>query len=486
LQTQKIKKMDSLKDRGLCDGMKGKSVREFLRGGFDRDSFYARLKEEVKRFEKLNYFIILSDFSQGTGKGKLKGLPVSVKDCICCKGMEATAGSKILEGYVPPFDATVISKIKERGGAIIGKTAQDEFGFGTFSVNCAYGVPKNPWDPERACGGSSGGAGGLTAALDYPHVALAESTGGSISCPASFCGVVGLTPTYGLVSRYGLIDYANSLDKIGPIGRSVFDVALMLSIIAGYDERDQTTLSEKKKDYTESLKKDVKRMVVGVPKEYFQNVDERVKEKVWDAINLLESLGVKYKKMSLKYTEPALYSYYIIAMAEASTNLAKFCGMRYGLHKELEGNFNQYFSSVRKDGFGEEAKRRIMLGTYARMAGYRDQYYLKALKVRTLVIQEFKKAFKKFDAIVGPTMPLIAPKFSEIEKLTPLEVYQMDALTVPANLAGIPQISVPCGFVDGMPVGLHILGDHLQEEKILRIANAFEKETKFSEKKPVV
>lgn len=434
------------------------------------------IEEKLRKLDKkYNLFITLS-IEKSKGKGKLSKHYISVKDNICVKGVQATAGSKILQGYNPTFDATVISRIKKEGGIIIGKTAMDEFGFGTFSINCAYKIPRNPLDPSRVCGGSSGGAAALTASLDLQHIALGQSTGGSISCPASFCGVIGLTPTYGLVSRYGLIDYANSLDKIGPIGKNVKDVALLLSVISGHDKRDQTTIDKKKEDYAKFLNKKIKGMKIGIPEEYFSGVDEKVDNKVWDGIKKLEDLGIKYEKISLKMTKYALAAYYIIATAEASTNLAKFCGMRYGLHEKLEGSFDEYFSKVRDKGFGEEAKRRILLGTYARMAGYRDQYYLKAMKVRNLIIQDFKKAFKKYDALITPTMPIIAPKFKEVEKLSPLEVYAMDILTVAPNLAGIPHLSVPCGKVQGMPVGLHILGNHLQEGKILQVGSAFENE----------
>ena len=365
------------------------------------------------------------------------------------------------------FEASVIERIRKIG-SVIGKTNQDEFGFGTFSTNSAWGIPKNPLDPERSCGGSSGGAAGLTAALKMPHIALGQSTGGSISCPAAFCEVVGLTPTYGLVPRYGLIDYANSMDKIGPIAKDVWSAAWMLSVIAGRDVRDSTSLDVPKKDYTKT--KNVKGMKLAVPKEYFINVDKGVENDVRAAIKKLESLGATCEEVSLPNTQNALYAYYIIAACEASTNLARFCGMRYGMEEEIKGDFNEYFSSVRTKGFGEEAKRRIMLGTFARMAGYREAYYHKAMRVRTLVINEFRSVFSKYDAIVAPTMPIRAPKFSEIKKLTPLENYQMDILTVPANLAGIPMISVPCGQF----TGLHIIGGHLQEEKIVSIAAAHE------------
>lgn len=430
------------------------------------------LKKSDNIQKKFSPFITLpAKLESNKKKGSLSKFVISVKDNICTRGMQTTAGSKILEGYIPPFNATCVERVLEAGGTILGKTAMDEFGFGTFSTNCAYGVPKNPLDVSRSCGGSSGGAACITAAADFPHVALAESTGGSISCPAAFTGTVGLTPTYGLVSRWGLIDYANSLDKIGCIGKNVRDVALLLSVIAGHDPKDSTSLNVPKKDYTKFLNKDVKGMKIGVPKEYFEGVDEKISRVVWNGIEKLESLGATYKEVSLPHTKYALPAYYIIAVSEASTNLAKYAGMRYGLHQELKGNFDEYFSAVRTGGFGEEAKRRIILGTFARMVGYRDAYYLKALKVRTKVIEDFKKAFKQFDVLAAPTMPVVAPKFSEIEKLSPIENYMMDILTVAPNLAGIPMISVPAGKVNGLPVGLHLMGDHLQEGKILQIAN---------------
>ncbi|MCX6816243.1 MAG: Asp-tRNA(Asn)/Glu-tRNA(Gln) amidotransferase subunit GatA [Candidatus Aenigmarchaeota archaeon] len=450
---------------------------------FDRHGFLQFVQKEAKKLEKYNFFAHLDDWIDISFSQPLFGIPVSVKDNICVKDMPTTAGSKILQGYVPTFDATVVSRTKESGGNILGKTNQDEFGFGTFSVNSAYGIPKNPLDVRRTCGGSSGGAAGVTAAAEFPHVALVESTGGSISCPAAFCGVVGITPTYGLVSRYGLIDYANSLDKIGAIGKTVFDVALLLSAIAGHDPRDFTSLNRKKYDYTKHAgKANLKNVRIAVPKEYFKNIDKSVEKTVWQAIEKLEEMGAKYKEVTLPTTKYALSAYYIIATSEASTNLARYSGIRYGLHEELEGNFDEYFSKVRTAGFGEEAKRRILLGTFARMAGYRDQYYLKAMKVRTLIIEDFKRIFKKYDAIAAPTMPVIAPKFKEIKSMSPLRTYQMDILTVGPNLAGMPHISVPCQ-TKGMPVGLHLIGDHLQEGKIIEIAAAYENSMKEKEEK---
>lgn len=436
-----------------------------------------KILEKSKQIQKkFSPFITIDEnVKENKNKGELAGYAISVKDNICTKGLQTTAGSKILQDYVPPFNATCVEKVIAAGGTIIGKTTMDEFGFGTFNVNSPYSIPKNPNDTERSCGGSSGGAGCLTKAADFPHIALAESTGGSISCPAAFTGTVGLTPTYGRVSRYGLIDYANSLDKIGVISKNVSDAALMISIISGADELDATSLRVPKEDFTKYLVDDVKGMKIGIPKEYFgEGVDEKVAKIVWNGIKKLESLGARVQEISLPFTKYSLASYYIIAMAEASTNLAKYAGLRYGLHLELKGNFDEYFSTVRANGFGEEAKRRIILGTYARLAGYRDAYYLKALKVRTLVIEDFKRAFKQFDVLAAPTMPVIAPKFSEIEKLEPIEVYAMDILTVAPNLAGIPMISIPAGEINGIPVGLHMMADHLQEKKIIQAAHTFE------------
>lgn len=458
------------------------SVKEFLErakaSAIDRLSFMEELEKEVRALNRKYSFLREIDIQRSPNlDAPLFGLPVSAKDNIVVKGFHATAGSRILEEYLPPFDSTVAARARAKGAMFIGKTNQDEFGFGTFGTNSAYQVPKNPLDEERVCGGSSSGAAGLTQALDMPHIALGQSTGGSISCPAAWCGVVGLTPTYGLASRYGLIDYANSLDKIGPIGKTVYDVSLLLSAIAGHDPRDSTSLSQPQRDYTPFAgRKELHGLKIGIPKEYFQGLDAKVEKEVETAIGKLESLGAKAVKVSLPSTKYAISAYYLIATAEASTNLAKYCGMRYGLHSDLAGTFNEYFSKVRSKGFGQEAKRRVMLGTFARMSGYRDAYYLRAMKVRTLIINDFKAAFKKADVLVSPTMPILPPKFSEAKSLTPLQEYSMDVLTVPPNLAGIPHISVPVG--KKKPIGLHILGDHLQEARIIEVAAALENEVK--------
>ena len=457
-----------------------KSVKKFLEEeeGVDFESF----RREVDRVDdKINATRYRED-NFDSEDGVLKGLPVSVKDNVCVKGMPATAGSRILESYRPEFTATVVRRLQENGGNVFAKTNMDEFGFGTFSTNSAYEVPRNPHDTDRVTGGSSGGAAALTAALDSPHVAIGQSTGGSISNPAAFCGAVGLTPTYGRVSRYGLIDYANSLDKLGPIADTVEDAAMVLDMISGKDERDFTTVE---RDY-ESLSEvegDVSGMRIGVPSQYmeFEGMDRKVRKKVWRSIKMLEDMGAEVEevdmpRISKDYVMP---SYYITAISEASTNLARFCGMRYGLEGEPERKgFNQYFSEIRSQGFGKEAKRRVLLGHFARQAGYREAYYLKALKVRRMIIEEYKKAFREYDVLASPTMPMIAPRFDEAEELEPVEVYAMDTLTAGPNLAGLPQLSVPCGKVKGMPVGMHLLGGHFHERDIVAAGKAFENKFK--------
>ncbi len=433
--------------------------------------------EEVN--EKLDA-VRATDWDRDASNGRLDGLPITAKDNICVEGMPATAGSKILEPYEPPFTATAAQRLEDEGGRVIAKTNQDEFGFGTFSMNSAYEIPKNPHDTDRVTGGSSGGAAALTAALDRPHLALGQSTGGSISCPAAFCGVVGLTPTYGRVSRYGLIDYANSMDKIGPIARSVEDAAHGLEIIAGEDPDDFTTAGRDVPAYS-NLQGRLDGTTIGVPTQYmnYEGVDERVREEVWSSIKRMEDLGAEVKEISLPKIAKnyALPAYYITAVAEASTNLARYAGMRYGLEGNPERqNYDAYFSGIRSKGFGEETKRRILLGTFARQAGYRDDYYMKALKVRRLVIDEFKRGFKDVDMLAAPTMPIPAPTRDEADDLPPTEVYAMDTLTVGPNLAGMPQLSLPTGTVDGMPVGLHLIGAQFDEKSLIQAGLAYEQQ----------
>ncbi|MGC9157010.1 MAG: Asp-tRNA(Asn)/Glu-tRNA(Gln) amidotransferase subunit GatA [Candidatus Micrarchaeia archaeon] len=449
-------------------------------GSIDLADFSAKVVEEAKRVQAAYApFISVAESIkfEVTPQSLLPGVPVAVKDNICTKGMRTTAGSKILENYVPPFDATVVEKVKKEGAGIVGKTAMDEFGFGTFSTNCAFGVPKNPLDPERSCGGSSGGSAGAVAAFKLPIVSIAESTGGSITCPAAFTGTVGITPTYGLVSRWGLIDYANSLDKIGTIGKSVYDAALLLSAIAGYDEKDATSLRTQNTDYAAFAKPDGKKLRIGLPEEYFSSaVDSGIIKEVERLADRLNSLGFELERISLPSTELAIPTYYIISMSEASTNLAKFSGLRYGLQLEFDEkqNIEEYFTRVRTEGFGEEAKRRIILGTFTRMAGYKDRYYLKALKIRKRIINEFKQAFAKVDVLLAPSMPIMPPKFSEIEKLEPAQVYMMDILTVAPNMAGMPTVALPIGHINGLPVSVQVIADHLQEGKAIQMASIIE------------
>ena len=436
-----------------------------------------KINKEYHYMNNISEELALKLAEQNKG-GRLAGVPVSVKDCLCVKGVESTAGSKVLKGYKPLFNATAVQKVVDEGAIVIGKTAQDEFGFGSFSTNVGIGfdVPLNPFDKERACGGSSGGSAGLTKKADFPHISLSESTGGSIVAPASFCGVPAICPTYGRVSRYGLIDYANSLDKIGVIGKKVQDVALGMEIIAGHDTNESTSLNAPVDSYTDWTKQDVKAKKIAVIKECFSDgVDEAVKNSVWDSIKKLESAGVSYEEISLPIVNKyGVSTYYLIAMSETSTNLAKYCGMRYGAHEKLNGGFNDYFSKVRSENFGKEAKRRVILGTFARMAGYRDAYYLKAMRVRTKIINEYKSAFKKYSALVSPTMPVLPPKFKDIEKLTPLQNYMMDIMTVGPNLAGLPHMNVNAGMVDGLPVGMQIIGNHLDENRVLQFGGALE------------
>lgn len=436
-----------------------------------------KLNEEYECFSTICEEEALKQAKNFNTKGVLAGVPVTVKDGICVKNVQSSAGSRILQGYKPPFDATVIERLKAEGAIVIAKTNQDEFGFGSYCTNSGYGVPKNPSDKNRSCGGSSGGSACITRLADFPHLSIGESTGGSISCPAFFCGVIGLTPTYGLVSRYGLIDYANSLDKIGPMGRTTHDVALALNVMSGHDNKDQTSLKVKKKDYTKF--ESVKNYKIGLPGQYFKNVSKEIDKNIQKVIKTLESLGVEFVKVNLEMSKYSLAAYYLTALSEASTNLARYDGVRFGkgLKEYPSGNYNNYYAKVRSKYFGQEAKRRIILGTFARMSGYRSQYYLKAMKVRTLIINDFKKAFKKVDCLLSPTMMFSAPRFDEIEKLNPLQAYQSDLLTVGPNLAGIPMINVPSGEdKKGLPIGFHLLADHLNESKILSVAKAYEEE----------
>lgn len=419
------------------------------------------------------------EFDKNPGQGLLAGVPIAIKECISTKGIETNCSSNILRGYIPPYDAHVIQQLKAEGAIIMGKTNMDEFAMGSSTETSCFGPTRNPWDHDCVPGGSSGGSAAVVAGGEAP-CALGSDTGGSVRCPASFCGIVGLKPTYGLVSRYGLIAYANSLEQIGPLTHTVEDTALLMEVIAGHDERD-TTSAEGKKSYL-PIREGISGLKIGVPREYFgEGVRKEVEKAVWDAINTLESLGATWQEVRLPHTKHALAAYYVIAMSEASSNLARFDGLRYGLRHGEDKDWHTTFSEIRAKGFGPEAKRRILLGTYALSAGYYGRYYLKALKVRTLIKEDFLRAFKDVDLLAGPTMPI--PAFKIGERINdPLSLYLADVFTVPINLAGVPAISVPCGFAGHLPIGLQLIGKHFDEATILQAANTFEKATPFHEK----
>ncbi len=440
---------------------------------------------------KFNTFITVAKESahEAAGKmeghtGPLAGVPIAIKDNISTKGIQTTCASRILGGYIPPYDAHVIERLKDAGAVIVGKVNMDEFAMGTSTETSHYGPTLNPWNTETVPGGSSGGSAATVAAGEVP-LALGSDTGGSVRCPASFCGVVGLKPTYGVISRYGLISYANSLEQIGPIASNVADMTLLFNVIAGHDPRDSTSVPGEK-DYTKALVDDVKGLTIGVPKEYFgEGIDQVVEKSVWDGVHRLEDLGASWQEVEMPHTKYALAAYYVIAMSEASSNLARFDGMRYGLRLEKDHDWHTTYSEIRAQGFGEEVKRRILLGTYALSAGYMDKYYLKALKVRTLIKQDFERALKSTDVLIAPTMP--TPAFKLGEKISdPLTLYMADVNTVPINLSGVPSVSLPCGFSNGLPIGLQIMGKHFDEETIIRTAYTFEQNTDFHTKAPEV
>ncbi|WP_394742649.1 Asp-tRNA(Asn)/Glu-tRNA(Gln) amidotransferase subunit GatA [Natronococcus roseus] len=406
--------------------------------------------------------------------GPLSGQTVAVKDNISTAGVRTTCGSRMLEEYVPPYDATVVSRLKDAGATIVGKANMDEFGMGSTTETSHFGATKNPAAPGRVPGGSSGGSAAAVAAGEA-DLALGSDTGGSIRCPAAFCGVVGIKPTYGLVSRYGLVAYGNSLEQIGPFANAVEDAAALLDVVAGSDDRDATTREPQLEgeSYAEAATGDVDGLTIGVPTELLEGADEGVVETFWDAIADLESQGAEYREVSLPSVEHAVEAYYVIAMSEASSNLARFDGVRYGHDVESEGNWNETFAQARKEGFGDEVKRRILLGTYALSAGYHDKYYKKAQDARAWVKQDFDEALEEADVLASPTMPV--PPFERGESLEdPLQMYLADANTVPVNLADLPAISVPAGETDGLPVGLQLVGPAFGEERLIRTASALE------------
>ncbi|HEY0404123.1 MAG TPA: Asp-tRNA(Asn)/Glu-tRNA(Gln) amidotransferase subunit GatA [Pyrinomonadaceae bacterium] len=413
-------------------------------------------------------------------QARLAGIPIAIKDNICVRGLQASCGSRILAGYYPPYDATVIERLKEAGAVIVGKTNCDEFAMGSSNENSAYGPVKNPWDTTRVPGGSSGGSAASVAAGIVP-VALGSDTGGSIRQPAGLCGIVGLKPTYGRVSRYGLVAFASSLDQIGVFGQRARDVGRVLSVIAGRDEHDATSADVPVPDYAGELSIDLQNARIGVSRELLgEGLDEEVRASVQRAIEVYRELGAEIVDVELPHAKNAIAVYYIIATAEASSNLARFDGVRYGFRAEDAANLREMYRKTRDEGFGAEVKRRIMLGTYVLSSGYYDAYYLKAQQVRALIKEDFRRAFEKCDAIVTPTAPTHA--FPIGEKVDdPLAMYLNDIYTVMANLAGIPGISIPCGLTGaGLPIGLQLLGPHWSEPVLLKLSHAFEQAQPFT------
>jgi len=443
------------------------------------ESYITLTKEEaLKKAKEVD-----EKLAKGEELGDLAGIPVAVKDNIVTEGVKTTCGSKMLENFVPPYDATVTKKLKDEDAIILGKTNLDEFAMGSSTENSAFKTTKNPWDLSRVPGGSSGGSAAAVVS-DEAVYALGSSTGGSIRQPAAFCGIVGLKPTYGLVSRYGLVAFASSLDQIGPMTKDVEDCAIVLNNIAGYDKMDSTSVNREKVDYTKALKEGVKGLKIALPKEYFDDrIDSRVKDKIYDAVKVLEGLGAEVSEVSLPHSEYALSTYYIIAPAEASSNLARFDGVRYGYRTENYNSIDELFIKTRSEGFGEEVKRRIMVGTYCLSSGYYDAYYKRAQKVRTLIKKDFEDVFKKYDVIISPTTPTLPFKIGE-KKEDPISMYLSDILTVSINLAGVP--SMPCGYIDGLPVGMQIIGKAFDESTILKTAYAYEQNSNYDKKTPEI
>ena len=423
-------------------------------------------------------------FQRGDEMSPLAGIPIAVKDVICTKGVLTTCGSKILGNFVPPYDATVMTKLHQQGSVVIGKTNMDEFAMGSSTENSAYQITRNPWDLDTIPGGSSGGSAAVVAAAEA-ICSLGSDTGGSIRQPAALCGVVGMKPTYGRVSRFGLVAFASSLDQIGPFSKDVTDCALMLNAICGHDPMDSTSVNLPTSDFTKYLINDIEGVKIGIPKEYFvEGMDAEVERIVHKAVESLRQCGAVIEEISLPHTEYAIATYYIIAPAEASANLARYDGVRYGFRAEDADELIDMYKKTRSRGFGEEVKRRIMLGTYALSSGYYDAYYLKGQKARTLIKSDFDCAFEAVDVIVTPSSPTPAFKVGE-RTADPLQMYLSDVLTTPSSLAGLPGISVPCGLTKGgLPIGLQILAAPFEEGKVLNVAYTFEQRTNHHQQKP--
>ena len=429
-------------------------------------------EEAYKRAEEVQKGI-----EDGTYTSPLAGVPIAIKDNICINGKKTTCASKILENFVPQYNAEVIDRLEKAGLVIIGKTNMDEFAMGSTTETSAYGITRNPWNLEHVPGGSSGGSCAAVAAGEA-FAALGSDTGGSIRQPASFNGCVGIKPTYGRVSRYGCVAFASSLDQIGPITRDVTDAATVLNCICGKDEHDSTSLPVDVPDFTKALRADVKGLRIGLPKEYYgEGVDAKVKAEIEKAVKKYEELGAEIVDVSLPHTEYAVITYYIIAPAEASANLARYDGVRYGFRAANATSAPEMTRLSRTEGFGPEVRRRIMLGTYVLSSGYYDAYYKKAMQVRTLIRRDFNEAFEKCDVLLTPTSPVVA--YPVDGKMDPLSIYMLDVTTIPVNMAGLPGISIPCGFADGMPVGMQLIGKVLDEETVLRAAYTFEQATDF-------
>ncbi len=425
-----------------------------------------------------------ADTLQGEERGALCGIPVSVKDLLCTKGIITTCGSRMLEKFIPPYNATVVDKIEKEGAVILGKTTMDEFAMGSTSETCAFQVPENPWKNGYVAGGSSGGSA-VSVATGESFASLGSDTGGSVRQPASLCGVVGMKPTYGRISRYGLVAYASSLDQVGAFARNVADCALMMNVIAGYDEKDSTSVKIEKPDYLQTMTSGLKGMKIGVPKEYFgEGLDPEVERVVRNGITLLQEAGAEIIDISLPHTDYCVAVYYLIAPAEASSNLARYDGVLYGYRDMTAESLLDMYKETRSKGFGAEVKRRILIGTYALSSGYYDAYYKKASQVRTVIINDFKKAFERCDLLISPVVPTPAWKLGE-KADDPLSMYLSDIFSISANLAGIPGISVPGGFnSDGLPIGIQLQGPHFREDVLFKVAHNLEKELGISDKRP--
>jgi aspartyl-tRNA(Asn)/glutamyl-tRNA(Gln) amidotransferase subunit A len=480
---------------------------DLRRGAVTSEALTERFLEAIRRHEpRVRAFLHVDEAAareqaaavdarrkRGEAVGPLAGMPVAIKDVLCTRGQPTTCGSKMLEHFVPPYDAHVITRLKQADAVLLGKTNMDEFAMGSSTENSAFGVTRNPWDLERIPGGSSGGSAAAVAAGEAP-LALGTDTGGSIRQPASLCGVVGLKPTYGRVSRFGLVAYASSLDQIGPFAQDVSGAALLLGAIAGHDPRDSTSVQKPVPDYLARLDEPVKPLTIGVAREHFgAGLDAEVEAAVRAALRVYEGLGATVKEVSLPHSPYAIATYYLVATAEASSNLARYDGVQYGYRAPEptwdagtagESRLVSMYCATRGEGFGKEVQRRVMLGTYALSSGYKDAYYVKALKVRRLIKEDFDRAFGECDVVMGPTSPTAAFKVGE-KTADPLAMYLSDIYTISCNLAGLPGVSVPCGFTKaGLPIGLQVLAPPFEEEKLLRVARMHERATDWHTRRP--